>query len=240
VLRAAIVDRPANRGVSVSESSAENAPFQRPEDAETAVEESPGASPATELRPLIAAHRRRPMQLAVLGTVVAVAAIVVAIASARPHARYEGPVQATPAGADGRTTYKAAHFAARFPSTPFEDEVPGSFGGSRFTLRLAIVRTPHLLEVAENEIEPALPQSTVDSNLRATLTSLASSSGMTLDSQQATTFQGQPARRGSLASPTGQTFDAIAAMYNRGREYLLLAPTGAAFDDLVASFEALP
>jgi hypothetical protein len=223
----------------VSESLDANAPVVSHEAQQPEVDGSLPLSPADELRRR-RAYRRRPIQVAVLATVVAITAIIVAIVSSKPDAKRSGEVLAAPAGADGRTTYKAAHFVARFPSTPSEYEVPGSVGAAHFMLPVAVVRTPQIVVVAENDIKPALPQSAVDANLHTTLSSFAVTSGMTLKSQDVTTFRGHSARRGSFTNPAGAAFTAIAVVYGGSREYVLLAPAGDAFDNLVASFEVLP
>lgn len=223
----------------MSESLDANAPSVTPEAPQSDVDGSLPISPAVDPRPPQRALRRRPIQVAVLATVVAITVLIVAIVS-QPDAKRSGEVLAAPAGADGRTTYKAAHFVARFPSRPFESHVPGSIGPEHFMLRVAIVRTPQVVMVAENDIKPAFPQSAVDAGLRTGLSAFAVTSGMTLESQEVTTFRGQPARRGSFTTPAGATFTAIAVVYDGSREYMLLAPAGAAFDNLVASFEVLP
>lgn len=184
--------------------------------------------------------RRRPLQIAIVAAVVAVGAIAVAIASTGSGHKSPSEPLAAPAGPDGVTTYKAAHFSAKFPSTPVETQVPTSVGNLHFVIHLAAVRAPNLEMIEEADFSPALPDSAIDTNLRATLASFAASAGMTLVSQSVTTFQGYPARHGSISSATGQQFDAIAFITGGSREYMLVGPTGSAYDALAASFTILP
>jgi hypothetical protein len=106
-------------------------------------------------------------------------------------------------------------------------------------LHLASVRTPDLVAAEEADFTPGLPASSFDTNLRATLGGFAGTSGMTLVSQSATTFQGHAARKGEFASPTGEQYEMVAFMTDGSREYMLVGPTGT-FDELAASFTVLP
>jgi hypothetical protein len=148
-------------------------------------------------------------------------------------------VLAAPAGANGVTTYKAGHFSATFQSTPEETQIPTSIGNVHVLLHVASVRTPDLEAVEEADIDPALPDSAVDTNLRTTLGGFATTSGMTLVSQSVTTFQGHAARKGEFSSPTGEQYEMVAFMIDNHREYVIVGPTGT-YDELVASFTLLP
>jgi hypothetical protein len=150
-----------------------------------------------------------------------------------------GATLATPAGADGVTTDKAGHFSAKFPSTPVETQVPSTVGSVRFVLHLASVRTPDLVAVEEADFTPSLPASSFDTNLRSTLGGFAATSGLTLVSQSATTFQGHAARKGEFSGPAGEQYEMVAFMTDGGREYMLVGPTGT-YDELAASFTILP
>jgi hypothetical protein len=148
-------------------------------------------------------------------------------------------VLATPAGADGVTTYEAGHFAAKFPSTPAETQLPSTFANYRFVLHLAIVRIPDVEAVEEEDYTPSIPASATDGALRETVASFGASSNMTLVSQSVSTFQGHAARHGTFTASTGQQFDLVAFFLGDNREYVIVAPSGAAFDLLAASFKVV-
>ena len=120
-----------------------------------------------------------------------------------------------------------------------ETEVPSTVGNARFVLHLASVRTPDLVAVEEADFTPALPASSFDTNLRATLGGFAATSGMTVVSQSVTTFQGHAALKGEFSSSTGEQYEIVAFMTNGTREYMLVGPAGT-YDELAASFTALP
>lgn len=199
-----------------------------------------GAPVAAEPRQPVPFYRRRPLQIATVATVVAVGAIAFAIGSSGSSHKSAGTELAAPAGADGVTTYTAGHFSAKFLSTPVETQIPSTFANYRFILHLAIVRTPNVEAVEEEDYTPSIPASAMDGALRETLASFGASSGMTLVAQSVTTFQGQGARHGTFSSTTGQQFDVVAFFLGDNREYLLVAPSGSTYDDLAASFTVLP
>jgi hypothetical protein len=95
--------------------------------------------------------------------------------------------------------------------------------------------------VEEAQINPGLPPSSFDANLRAVLGTFAgSSSGAVLTSETAITFQGKAARKGQFSVADGVPLTVLAFMNGPNRLYVLAAPAGARFGALAASLVLLP
>jgi hypothetical protein len=144
----------------------------------------------------------------------------------------------TPAGSGVLVTDAAGHFQVRMPATPQRSTEPGSFGGYKFTVHLATVKSPYLALAEGEVITPALPLDQIDVTLRSAVSAFASSSGMTLISQKQTTFNGHTARIGILER-SGTRYQLLVAAYSGSQIYLLFAPQGAKFDALASSFRAI-
>jgi hypothetical protein len=144
----------------------------------------------------------------------------------------------TPAGSGVLVTDAAGHFQVRMPATPERSTEPGSFGGYKFTVHLATVKSPYLALAEGEVITPALPLDQIDVTLRSAVSAFASSSGMTLISQKPTTFNGHTARSGILER-SGARYELLVAAYTGSQIYLLFAPQGAKFDALASSFRAI-
>lgn len=146
-----------------------------------------------------------------------------------------------PAGSTGvSVTYAAGHLRAVFPSRPTQRSVPGDIGGETFTVYIALVHDPHPLEAACEEVSSAIPSDEYQATLRAAVSGLEGSSGLTVTDQQATTFRGHPARSASLSSASGVDYSLLAFFWTSHRFYLLFGATGSDFTTLMTSFEALP
>ncbi|MEO8889576.1 MAG: hypothetical protein ABI301_01995 [Jatrophihabitantaceae bacterium] len=144
-----------------------------------------------------------------------------------------------PTGSGPLVTYASGHFRARFPYQPVERTDTGSEDGFTFVTHTAATHEPPTLVAAEDISQP-LPESAYPVNLRAAVGSFAASSGLTLRSQAATTFQGHVAQAGSLGGPAGESYTLVAFAYSSKRLYLLIAPAGTSFREFARSFVALP
>ncbi len=131
------------------------------------------------------------------------------------------------------------HFAARFPDNPNVHTVPGSLGGLTYTIIVASDQASGTV-VESAKISQALRGSELPVNLTAAVRSTAVAAGTTLTSDSATIFQGSPAHQGEFQVSDGTRVSVIAIGYSTSRIYEVAAPTGAAFDDLLASFVPVP
>jgi hypothetical protein len=137
-------------------------------------------------------------------------------------------------------TYSAGHFRARFPSQPRERSQPGTVGSATYVVYAATVDGASTTIVASEDFTPKLPSSQYQVALRAALGSFGGSSGLTVEAQRETTFQGHVGRQGTFTSDSGDRYTLVAFMYSGNRLYLLFAAEGSAFQTLAASFVALP
>ena len=158
--------------------------------------------------------------------------------SVTPSGGASGSLTATPnAGGGFLVTYPDGHFKAVFPEEPQSQSQPGNIGPVSFTVYIATV--PNSALAASEDFTPHIDPSGYDETLRAAVSSFTSSSGLTLQSQQATTFQGHKARAAELTSAGGDTFDVTVFMYSGERLYILFGTKGDVFDTLAQSFQAL-
>jgi hypothetical protein len=136
-------------------------------------------------------------------------------------------------------TNAAGHFRVRMPSLPQRTDQPGSFGGYKFTVHIAIATTPYVAIVEGEDVDPPLGAATFESVLRSVVNGFRSTSSMRLVRQSPTTFRGSAARIAIFAAG-GMRFELMAFVYSGSRLYVLVAPPGRRFEALVSSFEALP
>jgi hypothetical protein len=144
----------------------------------------------------------------------------------------------TPGGSGVLVTDEAGHFQVRMPATPERRTEPGSFGGYKFTVHLATVKSPYIALAEGEDVTPALPLDQIDVTLRSAVSSFQSTSGMTLISQNQTTFNGHTARS-AILERAGTRYQLLVAAYSGNQIYLLFAPQGAKFDALAGSFSAI-
>lgn len=130
-------------------------------------------------------------------------------------------------------------FAVRFPELPDERTIPATVASVSLSIVIAADQESNTA-VESERISQALPSDEITDALTSAIKSTGSSAAITLTSDSATTFQGHPAHRGEYQTTTGVTLSALAFSYSNTRIYELLAPSGSAFDDLAASFVAVP
>jgi predicted small secreted protein len=141
------------------------------------------------------------------------------------------------AGTGVSFSYPQGHFRATFPARPATSSEPGTVAGASFTLYLARAQVndaPTLL--ACEDISVHLPADQDDDTLRGAIGGFEGSSGLTLTDQSITTFRGHVARQAHFASPQGDDYTLLAALFSDQRLYLFFAPSGAMFDTLTSSF----
>jgi hypothetical protein len=131
------------------------------------------------------------------------------------------------------------HFAGRFAETPDQHVVNGSFGATSYSLVIASDQPAETLIQSELLSQP-LPSGEIPASLTVAIKSTAINTGITLISDDEVQFQGHPAHAGYYKAPDGTLLTALAIGYGNERIYLLFAPTGTAYDDLAASFVAVP
>jgi hypothetical protein len=145
---------------------------------------------------------------------------------------------ATAAGSGVTVRDPAGHFQVVMPAEPHRTSEPGSFGGYSYTVHIATVQSPYIAIVEGEVIDPALPQDQLDVALRTAVSTFQSSSGLALKSQDQTTYQGHPAR--SAVLNRGATdYQLLVIGYSGNQTYLLFAPKGDQFDQLIGSFRRI-
>jgi hypothetical protein len=145
---------------------------------------------------------------------------------------------AVPSGPGVVYRSSAGNFAARFPEKPEVRTIPITVGDDKATTIVAVDADDHI-EVASSHDATANASSTTPAVLRAQLSGFAATSGLTLLSDTVTSYQNRGAVQGEFRAPSGSTFTALVIGYSPTRVYFLVAPTGSAFDDLLASFVAV-
>jgi hypothetical protein len=133
----------------------------------------------------------------------------------------------------------SGHFAGRFAETPDQHVLHGSLGNVSYSLVIASDQPAETIVESELLSQP-LPTDEIPLNLTAGIKSIAIGGNMTLISDDAEQFQGRPAHAGYYRASDGTMLSALAFGYGSERIYVLLAPTGTAYDDLAASFVAVP
>lgn len=170
--------------------------------------------------------------LVVAGVVAGVTAIVTSSGSPAGRSRSTS--------ADGGVfTSQIGHFRARFPSPPTELNVPASGTGSvQFNLQGAWCTSP-ITEIAAETAAAAVPKDQQEAALQLALASFANTVPPTGAGQVPTTYSGHAGRTGTFKTSGGTQLTAMVFFYSDTRLYIIVAPTGSAFDDLVASFVPL-
>jgi predicted small secreted protein len=144
------------------------------------------------------------------------------------------------AGTGVSFSYPQGHFRATFPARPVTSSEPGSVAGASFTLYLARAQVNNAPTVlACEDISVHLPPDQDDDTLRGAVGGFEGSSGLTLTDQSITTFRGHVARQAHFASPQGDDYTLLAALFSDQRLYLFFAPSGAMFDTLTSSFQPI-
>jgi hypothetical protein len=120
-----------------------------------------------------------------------------------------------------------AHFSADFPSAPKETSIPASIANYHLQIYLAAAESGSgPVEVAEEDIAPALPSDQVEPALVSALRSVAATSGLTITSQPAATSYRSYNAFTATYSGGSRTIRGISFMAdNNARLYILLAPT---------------
>lgn len=188
-------------------------------------------------------RRRRWVPWAIGAAAVALVVALVTAISMTGSSAASGPTLRPPIPdtATGGYVYtsKAGHFQARFLSKPREVSIPVSIGGYSATLHEVGCADP-TTEVAEATSSQAIPAEQQQAGLQVELNSLAAGASLTTVAQTETTFRGLPARTATFTTADGQELTAITFDYSAKRNYTLLAQTGTAMDEIVASFVATP
>ena len=131
-------------------------------------------------------------------------------------------------------TSAAGHFSARFPAQPTDTVKSERHGPLRIVTHTTAV--PGQAVVAEIEVVGRIPGDAQRFS-RQMVASLTSFDGSELTSMKSLTLQGSPARQGNAFGPnTGQLLTVLVVARSTRRFYTVIAPTGADFDTLKASF----
>lgn len=175
---------------------------------------------------------------AIAAILVVVAGVVIAVTSS--GGSYANSTAHGVTVADGTSfvyTSKAGHFSARFPDRPDERSIKRSDFGVDVTIYLATSSLTHI-QVASERLSEDVPNVRDDTVLRAALTQIVDALGTTFSSQEETTFQGQPALEAAYESGGTPTTVLISA-YSEHEVYLIVAPSGPAYDGVKSSFRAI-
>jgi hypothetical protein len=130
-----------------------------------------------------------------------------------------------------------AHFAARFPDAPEQHVIPASIGGLSLSIVVVVDALANVAVECEQISQP-LPPGEISSALSSFINSSASGGTVITDSE--TTFDGYQAHQGSIRRTDGELYSEMIVVYSGTRLYALLAPTGATYDALLASFVPAP
>jgi hypothetical protein len=133
----------------------------------------------------------------------------------------------------------AGHFSVWMPAKPERTSSPGSYSGYSFTVHLAVVAAPYIALVEGEDVSPAVRPAAFDGVLRSAVTRVSRAADLRVISQSATTFEGHRARR-AVFERAGARFEFLTFAYSGSRLYALLAPKGARFAALAASFQPTP
>jgi hypothetical protein len=132
-------------------------------------------------------------------------------------------------------TSAAGHFAARFPSTPTEATAIQRHGKVRMRVQTVADSVDHVA-VGSARLSAGIPAKQTTAVLVGLSKGLGSAGVLTLARQQHTTFRGHPALEGELWAVDGSPFTFLATLYSDRQIYVLLAPAGASYAQLKASF----
>ena len=123
------------------------------------------------------------------------------------------------------------------PAHPQRNSEHGSFGDYQFTVHLDAVEEPYIAAVEGGDITPALPEGQLEVALRSAVSAFQVSSGLTIVSQNSTTFQGHQARSAILQRARTR-YELLSVGWSGNQLYLLVAPEGAKFRALAGSFRS--
>jgi hypothetical protein len=135
----------------------------------------------------------------------------------------------------------AGHIQIRLNGNPNHNVENTSVGNEKLTLYVNSAPVPDKEEAVTETYSPALPPGGEESVLRGAVGGFAGSSGFTLGTQAAVTFRGRPGRTATFTDATvlrGQ-YTFLALVWSTTRTYIFFAPSGAKFNDMMASFEAI-
>jgi hypothetical protein len=132
-------------------------------------------------------------------------------------------------------TSAAGHFTARFPATPTEQTVVQRHGKVRIRLQTVADPVDHVV-VGSARLSASIPKKQTTAVLDGLSKGLGSDGALTLARQQRTVFRGHAALEGELWAVDGSPFTFLATLYGDRQIYVLLAPAGADYAQLKASF----
>lgn len=132
-------------------------------------------------------------------------------------------------------TSAAGHFSARFSSTPTESTAVERHGKLRIRVQTVADAVDHVA-VGSARLSAAIPKKQTTAVLVGLSKGLGSDGVLTLARQQRTTFRGHVALEGELWAVDGSPFTFLATLYGDRQIYILLAPAGASYAQLKASF----
>ena len=139
---------------------------------------------------------------------------------------------------DVQVTYPAGHFRATFPTEPTPQTVGQSVGGYTIAMHAAAIAGALHTLVAGIDLSNELPSAGRTAFLRGAAGVFGASGQSTVLSEGATTFQGGDGWQ-SVVRVGGSTLHFLVFFATARRAFMLIAPDGAAFDKLAASFVAL-
>ena len=112
-------------------------------------------------------------------------------------------------------------------------------GAVQFNLQGAWCTNP-ITEIAAETSATPVPMPQQETAMQIALDSFSASAQQTSQGQAPTTYSGHVGRTATFKTPGGTQLTAMVYFYSDTRLYIIVAPTGSAFDDLVASFVPLP
>ena len=132
-------------------------------------------------------------------------------------------------------TSVAGHFTARFPSAPQEQTSIERHGALRMRVQTVSDAADHVA-VGSVRISAPIPKGQATAILLSLGKGLASQGALTVARQQRSTFRGHPAVEGELWAADGSPFGFLGMVFSARQLYVLLAPSGASYAQLKASF----
>jgi hypothetical protein len=132
-------------------------------------------------------------------------------------------------------TSAAGHFSARFPSTPTAQTAIQRHAKVRMSVQTVADVADHVA-VGSVRLSAPISKKQTTAVLVALSKGLGSDGVLTLARQQRTTYRGHLALEGELWAVDGSPFTFLATLYGDRQIYVLLAPAGASYAQLKASF----
>lgn len=139
-------------------------------------------------------------------------------------------------------TDQAAHLHIRLLAQGDRSVQHDSSNGVDITVYLHVVRTSTALEEAATQTySPPLPNVDPAEVLRGAVGGFAGSSGFTPGAQSAVTFRDHAARQATFTGIPGTSaqYSFIAIEWSTSRTYVFFAPSGADFNNMLASFSSI-